>query len=284
MTISSRFCYVKFSQLIEKTQPMRKHKRQVEFFSSLCWIAFCFNNNSFCCPFKIICKRIFCDYYIITRHSQNDMKCIDKTAIMILWSRVWLKEIHSKETNEIVGFGKIANRCQFIHVWKTTTLELMLNERKLSHVSTQLSYTAYITRLFLLSFWRTHFLSVVVLGLHLQMYVFHVFIAEFCGFSCQQCSILLVSMQFYKTGLYLWLCKCVPFSISLFAFFLSFPFQFWTIFLVDGEPREIQFWIANSKGASYFSLAVHGQSLFRWVLRVFETLSRFCLFPMLKID
>lgn len=32
---------------------------------------------------------------------------------------------------------------------------------------------------------------------------------------------------------------------------------------VDGEPREIQFWIANSKGSSYFSLAVHGQSLFR---------------------
>ncbi|XP_037035379.1 uncharacterized protein LOC119073785 isoform X2 [Bradysia coprophila] len=32
---------------------------------------------------------------------------------------------------------------------------------------------------------------------------------------------------------------------------------------VDHEPREIQFWIANSKGASFFSLAVHGQSLFR---------------------
>lgn len=32
---------------------------------------------------------------------------------------------------------------------------------------------------------------------------------------------------------------------------------------VDDEPREIQFWIANAKGASYFSLAVHGQSLFR---------------------
>lgn len=32
---------------------------------------------------------------------------------------------------------------------------------------------------------------------------------------------------------------------------------------VDGEPREIQFWVANAKGSSYLSLAVHGQSLFR---------------------
>ncbi|XP_031635791.1 uncharacterized protein LOC116348800 [Contarinia nasturtii] len=32
---------------------------------------------------------------------------------------------------------------------------------------------------------------------------------------------------------------------------------------VEGEPREIQFWVANSRGSSYFSLAVHGQTLFR---------------------
>lgn len=45
--------------------------------------------------------------------------------------------------------------------------------------------------------------------------------------------------------------------------FSFFCFSILITFLVDGEPREIQFWIANTKGASYFSLAVHGQSLFR---------------------
>ncbi|XP_055694385.1 uncharacterized protein LOC129796456 isoform X2 [Lutzomyia longipalpis] len=32
---------------------------------------------------------------------------------------------------------------------------------------------------------------------------------------------------------------------------------------VNGEDREIQLWVANSKGSSFISLAVHGQSLYR---------------------
>ncbi|XP_059622532.1 uncharacterized protein LOC132265775 [Phlebotomus argentipes] len=32
---------------------------------------------------------------------------------------------------------------------------------------------------------------------------------------------------------------------------------------VDGEDREIQMWVANAKGSSFLSLAVHGQSLYR---------------------
>lgn len=32
---------------------------------------------------------------------------------------------------------------------------------------------------------------------------------------------------------------------------------------VNDEPREIQLWIANARGSSFISLAVHGQSLFR---------------------
>ncbi|GAB0099547.1 uncharacterized protein DMENIID0001_154220 [Sergentomyia squamirostris] len=32
---------------------------------------------------------------------------------------------------------------------------------------------------------------------------------------------------------------------------------------VDGEDREIQLWVANAKGSSFISLAVHGQSLYR---------------------
>lgn len=49
-----------------------------------------------------------------------------------------------------------------------------------------------------------------------------------------------------------------------FAARISQILSFHYIYLsVDGEPREIQFWIANSKGSSYFSLAVHGQTLFR---------------------
>lgn len=35
------------------------------------------------------------------------------------------------------------------------------------------------------------------------------------------------------------------------------------LFSVPGSPREIQFWVANANGASYFSMALHGQSLFR---------------------
>ncbi|XP_055389207.1 uncharacterized protein LOC129618459 [Condylostylus longicornis] len=32
---------------------------------------------------------------------------------------------------------------------------------------------------------------------------------------------------------------------------------------VDGEPREIQLWVANAKGSSYISMAIHGQQIFR---------------------
>lgn len=51
--------------------------------------------------------------------------------------------------------------------------------------------------------------------------------------------------------------------ITILKIHISFAFYFHHT--VNGEAREIQLWIANSKGSSYISLAVHGQSLYRWV-------------------
>lgn len=73
---------------------------------------------------------------------------------------------------------------------------------------------------------------------------------------------IIISLQ-YMNVLIAVIKQIILISICLLVYFYVYSV------IVEGEPREIQFWIANAKEASYFSLAVHGQSLFRFGIHFF---------------
>lgn len=149
---------------------------------------------------------------------------------------------------------------------------------KLFHVSTQLSTAAYFTWLLLVSVLthieHVHFISLALVTFRFII-IFGQVVVRILRVFFHSSNITFFWCNLSETGIYIcWVNVYLlfPFSSSYQFFALSFcafvklslPLSLSLIvFAVDGEPREIQFWIANAKGSSFFSLAVHGQTLFR---------------------